>query len=64
MSASHIIVKSQYRGRIVEMYELLLCVGMVTSQLFDWAVQDAPGNWRWMFGAPLVPGILLLCTYR
>lgn len=44
------------------MYELLLCVGMVTSQLFDWAVQDAPGNWRLMFGAPLVPGILLLCT--
>lgn len=48
----------------MEMYELLLCVGMVTSQLFDWAVQDVSGSWRLMFGAPLVPGIFLLCTWR
>ena len=44
----------------MESYELMLCLGMVVAQLFDYVVMYAPGSWRWMVGAPMVPGALLL----
>jgi MFS family permease len=36
------------RGRIVESYEILLCVGMFASVLSDVAFQKLENNWRWM----------------
>jgi hypothetical protein len=49
------------RGRVVEMYELLLCAGMVAALLCDAALQSLPGNWRWMVGAPVLPALVLSC---
>ena len=50
---------AKLRGRIVEVYELVLCVGMLAAVLADAALQDAPNNWRWMVGLPVVPGLVL-----
>lgn len=54
------IAPAKVRGTIVESYELMLCLGMAAAQLFDMAVYNLAGNWRWMVGAPAVPGALLL----
>lgn len=43
------------RGRVVEVYEFLLCAGMLSAVLMDAALQGVPGNWRLMVGAPIVP---------
>lgn len=42
------IAPAHMRGRIVESYEILLCVGMLASALMDVAFQNLKNNWRWM----------------
>ena len=49
------------RGRLVVCYELLLCLGMLSAMLVDAALMHVRWNWRWMVGAPLIPGIVLAC---
>ncbi|KAI3430693.1 hypothetical protein D9Q98_005282 [Chlorella vulgaris] len=53
------VAPAKVRGRVVEMYELLLCAGMVAALLCDAALQSLPGNWRWMVGAPVLPALVL-----
>ena len=48
------------RGRVVELYELLLCAGMLAAALVDAALEGAPGGWRLMVGLPAAPALLLL----
>ncbi len=50
---------AQYRGRVVELYEVLLCVGMLSASLGDAAFQSLPSNWRWMVGVPALPALLM-----
>ena len=50
---------AKMRGRIVEVYEVLLCFGMLAAVLADAALVHAPNNWRWMVGLPVVPGMVL-----
>ena len=53
------VAPAALRGRIVEAYEVMLCLGMLSAMLVDAALQHAPHNWRWMVGAPVVPAIVL-----
>lgn len=47
------------RGRVVELYELMLCFGMLAAALVDAALDAVPGNWHWMVGAPVLPAIIM-----
>lgn len=49
----------QLRGRLVLLYELLLCGGMLGSLLADRALMHLPNNWRWMVGLPIIPAAVL-----
>ena len=53
------VAPAKARGRIVELYEVILCLGMLTSALADAALDDVTGNWRWMVGAPAIPALLM-----
>eukprot|EP00892_Ulva_mutabilis_P011254 jgi/Ulvmu1/8500/UM044_0034.1 len=47
------------RGAVIIMYEIMLCIGMMSSTLVDACLQSLPNNWRWMVGSPVVPALLL-----
>lgn len=49
----------QVRGRLVLLYELLLCGGMLGALLADAALMHLPHNWRWMVGLPVLPAAVL-----
>ena len=55
------VAPAKIRGRIVECYELMLCLGMLAAMLVDAALMHLPWNWRWMVGAPVIPGLVLAC---
>ena len=46
------ISPAHLRGRIVESYEILLCIGMLLSAGMDVALGS---NWRWMVSTPEIP---------
>ncbi|CAL5219691.1 g1578 [Coccomyxa viridis] len=50
------ISPAHLRGRIVESYEILLCIGMLLSAGMDVALGS---NWRWMVGLPGILGLVL-----
>lgn len=54
------VAPSRIRGRVVELYEVMLCFGMLASSLADAAFEGLPGNWRWMVGAPVLPAALMI----
>ena len=53
------VAPANLRGRIVEVYEAMLCLGMLAAVLIDAGLQHLPYNWRWMVGAPVLPAILM-----
>lgn len=55
------LAPANLRGRIVELYEVLLGAGMLFALMADAALQHAPPeyNWRVMVGLPILPSILL-----
>lgn len=55
------VAPSKVRGRVVELYEVMLCLGMLSAALMDAALDNVPGNWRWMVGAPAVPAVIMAC---
>lgn len=55
------VAPARLRGRIVEAYEVLLCIGMLMAMLIDAALQNVAHNWRWMVGAPVIPALFLAC---
>ena len=50
---------AQLRGRIVELYEVALCVGMLAAVLADAGLAGVDNNWRWMVGIPAIPGLIM-----
>jgi hypothetical protein len=50
---------AKVRGRVVELYEVMLCFGMLSAALVDAALDAVPGNWRWMVGAPAIPALVM-----
>lgn len=53
------VAPSQTRGRIVQLYEVLLCTGMLAAVLANWVLERLPDGWRWMVGAPIVPALFM-----
>lgn len=56
------IAPSAVRGRVVELFEAMLCVGMLFASLADAAFDSMAGNWRWMVGVPAVGGLVMTCA--
>lgn len=50
---------AESRGRVVELYEVMLCIGMLSASLVNAALENLPGNWRFMVGAPIIPAVLM-----
>ena len=55
------VAPARLRGRMVELYEVMLCAGMLGSLLADVALMHVPGNWRWMVGMPFFPSAITAC---
>eukprot|EP00891_Asterochloris_glomerata_P006599 jgi/Astpho2/6599/fgenesh1_pm.00101_%23_4_t len=52
------VAPARLRGRMVELYEVMLCAGMLGALLADVALMHVPGNWRWMVGMPFFPSAI------
>jgi sugar porter (SP) family MFS transporter len=48
----------QKRGRFVSSYQLAITIGILVADIVD-AAFSASGEWRWMLGLAIVPGLLL-----
>ncbi len=48
----------QTRGRFVSSYQLAITIGILVADIVD-AAFSASGEWRWMLGLAIVPGLLL-----
>lgn len=48
------------RGSVVTVYELMVCLGMITSGLVDWGLRGVEHSWRWMVAMPMFPAVLML----
>lgn len=57
------VAPAKSRGRVVELYEVMLCLGMMTSALINAALNDVTNNWRWMVGVPAIPALLMSCKF-
>lgn len=56
------ISPSAYRGRIVGLYELMLCLGVLSAAVVNGLIDmydDSEKSWRLMVGLPLVPACLM-----
>lgn len=53
------IAPSEIRGRVVELYEVMLCIGMLSAALVNAGLDGLPWNWRLMVGAPVFPAIIM-----
>ena len=51
------LAPSAHRGAIVQVYEVMLCLGMISAMVMDWAL-SGPG-WRWMVVIPSIPGSVM-----
>ena len=47
------------RGATVTFNQLMLTTGILVAYIADWALKDVAGNWRWMVGLAVVPGLAL-----
>lgn len=56
------ISPSPYRGRIVGLYEFMLCFGMLSAAIVNGLIDtydDSKTSWRLMVGLPLVPAFFM-----
>ncbi|GFH12737.1 MFS domain-containing protein, partial [Haematococcus lacustris] len=55
------IAPAAQRGAVVQVYELMLCVGMLAATAIDWLLHytAGSGSWRWMVGIPVLPGAVM-----
>jgi sugar porter (SP) family MFS transporter len=47
------------RGGLVSFNQLAITSGILLSYLINFAFKDVPGNWRWMLGLAVLPGVAL-----
>ena len=50
----------ELRGSVVTVYELMVCLGMITSGLVDWGLRGVEHSWRWIVAMPMFPAVLML----
>ncbi|KAF5833592.1 general substrate transporter [Dunaliella salina] len=54
------VAPASHRGAVVQVYEMMLCVGLLVSTLVNWGLSHlGPFAWRVMVGLPAIPGGLL-----
>lgn len=55
------LVPSEWRGRLVSLYQLAIVSGILLAYAVNYGLADVgEDNWRWMFGAELAPTLLFL----
>jgi sugar porter (SP) family MFS transporter len=47
------------RGGLVSFNQLAITTGILLSYLVNFAFNDVAGNWRWMLGVAVIPGVAL-----
>jgi len=52
-------VTAKMRGGTVSFNQLMIVMGILAAYIADWGLKDVPGNWRWMFGIAVIPGLAL-----
>ena len=53
------LVPSEWRGRLVSLYQLAIVTGILLSYAANYALADAgDDNWRWMFASELAPAVV------
>lgn len=50
---------SMHRGRMVGLYEVMLCLGMLCASLVDALVDSMSLSWKWMVGLPALPALCM-----
>jgi sugar porter (SP) family MFS transporter len=53
------IAPARHRGALVSLNQLAITIGILLSYIVDYFFAQT-GQWRWMFGAGVVPAVLLL----
>ncbi|EFJ42942.1 hypothetical protein VOLCADRAFT_119260, partial [Volvox carteri f. nagariensis] len=55
------VAPASIRGMLVQLYEVMLCIGMLLAPLVDWLLSRAnpEDSWRAMVGLPALPALLL-----
>ncbi|KAF6262111.1 major facilitator superfamily domain-containing protein [Scenedesmus sp. NREL 46B-D3] len=58
------IAPAAKRGGVVQTYEVMLTLGMLSAGVVNWllSTKAGPAAWRWMVGLPAAPGALLLVS--
>ena len=58
------VAPAQVRGRVVGLYEVMLCVGMLLAALMDALLGYARSSsiWRWQVVMPVFPAAVMICT--
>lgn len=52
------VAPAHQRGRLVSLNQLLITFGIVLAYVANYALADAAGDWRWMFGLAAIPSVL------
>src|SRR5581483_4553566 len=45
------------RGGVTGFNQLMIVSGILAAYVVNWALKDAPNNWRWMLGLGALPGL-------
>jgi len=55
------IAPKNIRGALNSLNQMAIVIGILVTYIANWLIQDTgPNNWRYMFGAEIVPAILFL----
>eukprot|EP00890_Picochlorum_soloecismus_P006817 jgi/Picsp_1/960/NSC_04444-R1_sugar inositol transporter len=58
------VAPAKVRGRVVGLYEVMLCVGMLLAALMDALLGyiTSGSSWRWQVAIPVFPALVMICT--
>jgi len=58
------VAPAKIRGRVVGLYEVMLCVGMLLAALMDALLGyiTSGSSWRWQVQMPVFPALVMICT--
>jgi sugar porter (SP) family MFS transporter len=53
------LAPKRIRGGVTSFNQLMVVSGIMAAYIVNWALKDAPDNWRWMLGLGALPGLAL-----
>jgi sugar porter (SP) family MFS transporter len=53
------LAPKKIRGGVTSFNQLMVVGGIMVAYIVNWALKDAPNNWRWMLGLGALPGLVL-----